>query len=139
MDNVKVDGLVLSRAQYTRRDASIIDLMKHLNKNEETKIQIQLTSHILWNGAGDKKISSKLLTVKCAKEYIHELKGRVFSKLLNLPEHLLHSTTKHFKIFTFMATGAFEDKPFHSTKRLLTKNTLILQIFMHKKSKQFDE
>ena len=121
MDNAKVGGMILSNCQFTRRDDAIKDLFVRANENEESKIPLQLTPFVLYNGNGNRKISTKLLSVECSREHANELKTRLFTKLLNVPESMKYSNTKSFKFIPFNATGAITDRIIRSGMYLQNK------------------
>ena len=125
IDNAKVGGLVLSNCQYTRRDQAVKDLYKRLNENEKVKIPLQLTPFVLYNGSGNNKISTKLLSVEVSKENAQEMRKRLFSKLFNLDPSMRYSNTRYFKFIPFNATGGFTDKIIR--KGMFLQNQYLLQ------------
>ena len=109
-DNVKVGCLILSHPQYTRRDVATRDLNDRINENEDIKTPIQLCPHSIWHGKNTQKISSKALSVECAKGHSQMVKHRLFTKLLSLPDTMTYSNTRYFKFIPFTAVGAITDK-----------------------------
>ena len=81
-----------------------------MNENEQESIPIQIAPHTMWNGKEKQKISTKLLAVECAKIHANEVKQRLFTKLLNVPESMELSSTRYFKFIPFTASGAITDK-----------------------------
>ena len=123
-DNAKVGGLILSHPQYTKRETAIRDLNIRINENESIKTPIQLAPYTMWNGRESQAISTKVLAVECAKEHVKEVKRRLFTKLLNVPENMELSNTRFFKFLPFTASGAITDKVIRSGIYLQNKYLL---------------
>ena len=124
-DNVKIGSLVLSHCQYTRRDAAIKDLNERINNHETLKTPIQLTPYTIWNGNGNKKISTRVLAVECSREHAQDAKARMFTKLINLPENMKYSNTRYFKFLPFSQTGAISETVIRSG--IFLQNKFLLQ------------
>ena len=86
------------------------DLYRRVNENEEENIPFQLTPYTMWNGDKDARISTKVLAVECSKTHVSQLRQRMFSKLLNVPQEMKYSNTRYFKFIPFNATGAITTK-----------------------------